>query len=205
MGSSSMMDIIGSMLVGGILFLMALRLNAGANETSAVYNSNYILQRNMTSLVGIVEDDFRKIGYCKDWRKIPDPSKSLRIADSTRLRFWTDIGNDGTLDSVTYYLGPTSDLTDSPNPRDRYLYRQINNGTPYPMNLGVTQFSLRYYDALNNFIPFPVSDPRGIYFMEISMAIETAFPYKQEYINDPSAYQVFFKQLRLVTKNLRNR
>lgn len=205
MGSSSMMDIIGSMLVGGILFLMALRLNAGANETSAVYNSNYLLQSNMTTLVGIVEDDFRKIGYCKDWRKIPDPSKALRIADSTRLRFWTDIGNDGTLDSVTYYLGPTSELTDSPNPRDRYLYRQVNNNTPQSMNLGVTQFSLRYYDALNTLIPFPVSDPRGIYFMEISMAVETAFPYKQEYVNDPSAYQAFFKQLRLVTKNLRNR
>jgi hypothetical protein len=205
MGSSSMLDIIGSFLVGGLLLIMGLRLNASASETSAVYSSNYILQKNITALVGILEEDFRKIGYCKDWRKIPDPSRSIRIADSTRLRFWTDIGNDGTLDSITYYLGPPSELLDTPNPRDCYLYRQENAQTPLRMNLGVTRFSLKYYDALNDSLPFPITDPRGVYYMEISVALETAVPYKQEYDYDPSAYQVFWRQIRLVTKNLRNR
>ena len=200
-----MLDMIGSFLIAGVLLLMGLRLNAGAIETSKVYSDSYIMQKNMTALVGILEEDFRKIGYCKNWRKIPDPSRAIRIADSTRLRFWTDIGNDGTLDSITYFLGSPNELSSTPNPKDCYLYRQENSQTAQRMNLGVTQFSLHYYDAMNDMIPFPISDPRGVYFMEISIEVESAFPYKQEYMNDPSAYQVFWKQIRLVTKNLRNR
>ncbi len=205
MGSSTILDIIGSFLVGGVLLLMGLQLNASANEVTLVYNGNAILQQNLTALVDILETDFRKIGYCKDWTKIADPSLSIRIADSNRIRFLTDINNDGTVDSITYYLGPTSELASTPNPNDRYLYRVVNNGAPFPMNLGVTQFSFLYFDALNDTIPFPVADPRLVYFMQVSVAIQSAFPYKQEYMNDPSQYEVFWKQIRLVTQNLRNR
>lgn len=205
MGASTMMDMIGSFVVGGLLFLMALRLNASAVEESSVYNGNLILQQNMTTAVNMIETDFRKIGYCRDWRLISDPSLSIRIADSTRLRFWTDLGNDGTLDSLTYYVGSTSELTDTPNPRDRYLYRQENAEAPQRMNLGVTQFQLRYRDAEDSVIAFPIVDPREINSMELSIAIESSFPLQQQYMNDTSQYQVFWRQIRLVTKNLRNR
>ncbi len=211
MGSSSLLDIIGSFVVAGLLLIMGLRLNAQANEATLVYNGNAILQQNLTALVDILENDFRRIGYCKDWTKIADPSLSIRIADSNRIRFLTDMTStsnpygDGALDSITYYVGPTSELTATPNPYDRYLYRQVNNQTPYPMNLGVTQFSFKYFDALNDPIPFPVLDPREIYIMQISITIQSAAPYKQEYMNDPSQYDVFWKQIRLVTQNLRNR
>ncbi len=211
MGSSSLIDIIGSFIVAGLLLIMGLRLNAQASEATLVYNGNAILQQNLTALVDILENDFRRIGYCKDWTKIADPSLSIRIADSNRIRFLTDMTStsnpygDGALDSITYYVGPTSELTATPNPYDRYLYRRVNNQTPYPMNLGVTQFSFKYFDALNDPIPFPVSDPREIYIMQISITIQSAAPYKQEYMNDPSQYDVFWKQIRLVTQNLRNR
>jgi hypothetical protein len=211
MGASSLIDIIGSFVVAGLLFIMGLQLNAQANETTLVYNGNAILQSNLTTLVDILETDFRRIGYCKDWTKIANPNLSIRIADSDRIRFLTDLTTsaypygDGNLDSITYYVGPTSELTSTPNPNDRYLYRRLNNTTPYPINLGVTQFAFKYFDALNNQIPFPVTDPRAVYFMQVSVAIQSAAPYKQEYMNDPSQYDVFWKQIRLVTQNLKNR
>ncbi len=205
MGSSTMIDMVGSFFIGGVLLLMALRLNASGMETNAVYNSNLILQQNITTLVRMIEEDFRKIGYCQDWRKIPDPSKSIRIADSTRFRFRTDVDNDGTLDSITYFIGPTSELLDTPNPRDRYLYRQVNNTAPNRMNLGVTQFSLGYRDAENDQLSFPISDPRLVYFMEINVAVETQAPLEQDYMQDTTQYQVYWRQIRLLTKNLRNR
>ncbi len=205
MGASTMLDMIGSFVVGGMLFLMALRLNASAVEESSVYNGNLILQQNMTTTVNLIETDFRKIGYCRNWRMIPDPSQSIRIADSNRLRFWTDLGNDGTLDSLTYYLGPASELNDTPNPRDRFLYRQEDANPPERMNLGITQFQLRYRDAEDSIIAFPVTDPREVNSLELSIAIESAAPMTQQYMNDTSQYQVFWRQIRLVTKNLRNR
>jgi hypothetical protein len=205
MGSASMLDIIGSFFVGGMLLLIGLRLNAQANEARAVYASSYILQQNITTVIDILEFDFRKIGYCKDWRKIPDPSKSIRIADSNKVRFWADYNNDGVLDSITYYLGSPSELSDTPNPRDCYLYRQINNSTPSKMNLGLTRLAFKYFDAENDSIPFPITNPRIVYYMQVEVSVETAVPYQQEYMNDPSQYQVFWKQIRLVTKNLNNR
>jgi hypothetical protein len=205
MGTSSLLDIIGSMAVAGFLFLMVWKLNASANEASGVINQNLILQQNMTALVGIIEYDFRKIGYCKNWRLIPDATSSIRIADSTRLRFWADIDNDGLLDSITYTLGPTSELTTTPNPRDRLLYRQVNTAGAYPMNLGVTQFSLKYYDVENDLLAFPITDPRKAFFMQISIALESAYPQKLEFTKDTSGYVVYWRQIRLLTKNLRNR
>lgn len=211
MGSSSMLDIVGSFIVGGALLVMALRLNSQAAEATAIYGGNYILQRNMTALVDILEFEFRKIGYCKDWTKVADPTRSIRIAEMNRIRFLTDIpssGNplgDGNLDSITYWVGATSELASTPNPFDRFLYRQVNNGTPERLNLGLTQFQFNYFDALNDPVPFPITDPRKVYLMQVSVAVQTATPYQQEYVMDSSAYDVFWKQIRLVTKNLKNR
>ncbi|MBF8247994.1 MAG: hypothetical protein HW374_794 [Bacteroidetes bacterium] len=211
MGSSSLMDIVGSFIVGGALIVMALRLNAQAAESTAIHGGSYILQRNMTALIDILEFEFRKIGYCKDWKKVADPTKSIRIAELNKIRFLTDYptsGNpygDGNLDSITYWVGDTSELASTPNPFDRYLYRQVNTGTVEKLNLGLTQFQFNYFDALNDPLPFPIADTRKVYLMQVSVAVQTATPYAQEFIMDSSAYQVFWKQLRLVTKNMKNR
>ena len=211
MGSSSLMDIVGSFIVGGALIVMALRLNAQAAESTAIHGGSYILQRNMTALIDILEFEFRKIGYCKDWKKVADPTKSIRIAELNKIRFLTDYPTsgspygDGNLDSITYWVGDTSELASTPNPFDRYLYRQVNTGTVEKLNLGLTQFQFNYFDALNDPLPFPIADTRKVYLMQVSVAVQTATPYAQEFIMDSSAYQVFWKQLRLVTKNMKNR
>lgn len=211
MGTSTIIDMIGSFVVAGLLLVMGLRLNAQANESVLVYNGNAILQSNMTTLVQMLETDFRKIGYCANWVKVADPTKSILTASFSRIRFLTDLPTnanpygDGVLDTITYFVGPTSELSNTPNPNDRYLYRQVNSVDPYRMNLGVTQFAFTYYDADNNPLPFPVTNPSLVYFMQISVTVQSAVPYQQQYMNDPSQYDVFWKQIRLVTKNLRNR
>jgi hypothetical protein len=204
-GSSSLLDIVGSFIFAGVLLLMGLNLNANANEVKAVYSGNYNLQANLTTVVELIEGDFRKIGYCRTWQKTADPSKSLRVADSTRIRFLCDYNNDGSLDSVTYWLGPKSELGDTPNPNDCYLYRQINTSTASKMNFGLTQFSFAYRDAEDSTIAFPISNPRLAYYLTLTIAVSSPAPYEQEFLDDPSKYQVIWKQMRLITKNLKNR
>ena len=205
MGASSLLDIVGSFVFAGILLLMGLQLNASANETKVVYSQNYNLQANLTNVVEMIEADFRKIGYCRDWRKTSDPTLSLRVTDSNKIRFRCDYNNDGNLDSVTYWIGPPSELTATPNPFDCYLYRQINAQASQKMNFGLTQFRFSYRDAENDTIPFPVSNPKLVYYMTLTLSVSSPAPYQQEYLNDPSKYQVIWKQMRLVTKNLKNR
>lgn len=204
MGSSTILDIIGSVVVAGTLLLVGLRLNASANETSAVYLGNYILQTDITALVQLLESDFSKIGYCREWQKIPEPSKSIRIAEANRIRFWADIENKGTVDSLTYYLGSPAELTATPNPHDRYLYRQMNNAQPLRVGR-VTQFLLEYFDAENDPLVFPITEPRKVYYMQMTIKIESPEPHEQQSLNDSTQYEVCWKQLRLVTKNLKNR
>ncbi len=210
MGTSSLVDIISSVVISGLLLLIALRLNAQANETSVVYNGSVTLQQNMTTLVGWIEHDFRRIGYCKDYTKIPFPTQSIRKADTSDITFWTDVNSTGNLDSIRWYIGPTSEMSSTPNPRDRKIYRQVNNATPVGWNLGVTQFQLQYFDYDGKVISTPVVQPSGIYSMQISIACESPYTIKEQYRSEKVAdtltdFQVFWRQLRLASRNLKNR
>jgi hypothetical protein len=205
MGGNSILDLIGSFIIGGMVIVMAMRLNSSAVETSTVYHGELKLQQNLTTLVEVMENDFRKIGYCADHKKIPEPARANLLADSTRYKFLTDLDSDGQLDSVFYYVGVPGELTDTPNPRDCYLYRVVNTNTPEGWNLGVTRFRFRYFNALGDTLTFPIAEPREVFAMEISIALESADPMEQKYLNDPSAYEVFWKQIRVASRNLRNR
>ena len=207
MGSSSLLDVIGSFVVAGILLLMGLQLNSSANEVKAVYSQNFNLQSNLTTVVSMLENDFNKIGYCRTWQKVADPTQSIRKADSTAICFRTDYDNNGTLDSISYWVGPTSELLDTPNPNDRYLYRMQNNDSTHKarMNLGITQFSFTYNDGADSLLHFPITNPRLVYYMTLTVAVSEPTPYQEQFVNDPSKYQVQWKQMRLVTHNIANR
>jgi hypothetical protein len=207
MGQSVMYDIIGSMIVGSMLFLMGLRLNAQSSETVAVSHMNLNLQQNMVALVDIIETDFRKIGWSANPDNIVDPSMAIRLADTTGMRFLTDLNKDGSYDSLYWYAGSVSELAATQNPNDRYLYRKQNNSTPVRMNFGVTRFWFKYFDALGDSIPPATArtTPSLVYSMELTINLETPEPYLQEYNPDPYAYEMVWRQLRLVSRNLKNR
>jgi hypothetical protein len=59
MGTSSIIDIISSAVVAGLLLIMTLRLTSQANETTTIYNGNVNLQENIVVLVTWIEHDFR--------------------------------------------------------------------------------------------------------------------------------------------------
>jgi len=199
MGFSTLIDILGSTIVGGMLLMILWRLDDAATQNSFNYGGEVIVQKNLVEVVQLLEYDFRKIGYCKDWTQIPDPSQSIISADSTSIKFLTDTNNNGTVDTLRYYLGPASDLTMTPNPRDRMLYRVENHNTPAGANLGVTEFKLTYYNALGTLMSFPISNPGQIATMQIDLKIESTAAYNNEY---PS---VFWRQIRMSSRNLKNR
>ena len=111
MGFSVILDLLGSTIVGSILMLTLFRVNGSAVENTYVGNGELTAQENTTTIVHILESDLRKIGYCADWQKIPNPSAAILYADSSSIKYLTDVDNDGNVDSVYYYLGPTSELS----------------------------------------------------------------------------------------------
>ena len=199
MGFSTLLDIIGSMIIGGILLNITLRLNDAATEKTYNNGAELSLQENMAVVAQMLETDFRKIGFCADWNKFPDPSKAIVYADESSIKYLTDLDSDTNMDSIRYFLGPTSELLSTPNPRDRMLYRVANNEAPLTSNLGVTQFRLVYFDALGDTIAPPITTAGLINSIEINLTVESVAAYDEKYSS------AFWRQIRLVARNLRNR
>jgi hypothetical protein len=101
------------------------------------------------------------------------------------------------MDTISYYLGGL--LTSTPNPRDRFFYRKVNSSPPAAINLGVTQFFMKYFDALGDTLIQPITQPDLISSYEINIQVETVYAYEENYST------AFWKQIRLLARNLRNR
>ena len=170
---------------------IAWRLSDAATEKTYNNSGELALQQNLATVAQIIEWDFRKIGYCADWNKLPDPTKAILYADTSAIKFLTDVDADGNLDSIYYYLGPTSELSMTENPRDKILYRVENDETPAPSNLGITRFYMVYFDALGDSIHLPVAN--------YGLIVENVAAYDEKY---SSAY---WRQIRMVARNLKNR
>ena len=204
MGFSTLLDILGSVVVGGLLLLILFRLNDATVENNYVYGGEAIAQSNLVEVVQLVEHDFRKIGYCRDWNQIPDPSKSILVANQDNIMFLTDENNDGNIDTISYYLGSVDELSNTPNPNDKMLYRVLNNNQPQGANLGVTQFDLFYFDAMGNQLTFPITVPSEIYTMQINIRVEDVYGYDRKHDEEKFA-SAFWRQVRLASRNLKNR
>jgi hypothetical protein len=199
MGFTTILDILASIIIGGILMMITWRLSDAATEKTYNNSGELSLQQNLATVAQILENDFRKIGYCADWNNFPDPSKAIVFADTSNIIYLTDIDLDSDMDSIRYYLGPTSELSSTPNPRDRLLYRVLNHESPLASNLGVTQFKMVYFDALGDTVYPPITVAGSITSIEINLSVESVAAYDQKYSS------AFWRQIRLVARNLRNR
>jgi type II secretory pathway component PulJ len=199
MGFSTLLDILGSIIIGGLVLLILFRVNTSATSNLYTNNSEANVQSAMISVGSVLEEDFRKIGYCKDWTKIPDPTKAILFADTSSIKFLTDLNNDGNVDTLSYYLGPASELLNTPNPNDRLLYRVANSDVPKSSNVGITEFKITYFDSFGNILSTPVTPPSQIQKMQIDIMVENTEPIDSTYV------VAFWRQLRLTARNLQNR
>jgi len=218
MGFSTLLDILGSAVIGGLLLIILLRVNDAAIQNNYVYGSDLIVQEALVEAVRVIEYDFRKVGYCADYTKIGFGDPLITVADTHRIAFITDLSTaanpsgDGIIDTIEYRLGPSSELLGTSNPRDRILYRIVNNEQPKGSNIGITQFDLLFFDALGDTLQFPIADTRLIYTMQIDLTVENTEAVTDSYsddtenLDDRRVYsQAVWRQIRLASKNLRNR
>ena len=199
MGFSTLLDILGALVIGGLMLTILFRLNDKAITNNFEYGGEVIVQKNLVEVVELLEYDFRKIGYCADWEQLPDPSRAILSADSNSIDFLTDVDNDGIVDTLHYYLGDTSELSGTPNENDRLLYRVVNSDPPLGSNMGITGFEFIYFNALGDTISYPITDTGVINTMQIDIRIEDTVGYNLNYSS------IFWRQIRISNRNLRNR
>lgn len=213
-----MLDILGSTVVGGFLLIILLNMNQSAIQNNYDFGGERIVQQNLVEVIQLIEYDFRKIGYTASRTNLIPQSTAIIHADSSSITFQTDLPvkttpvsdqqyGDGVIDTVKYYLGPTSELTATPNPNDRILYRVVNHDAAKGASLGVTRFKLTYYDVFGNQLgtatnPLPSVAPFGIVSIKIDVAVENPYAYANNYTYDKRA---MWRQVRFSLHNLKKR
>jgi hypothetical protein len=192
-------------------------MNDASVENHYLNSGEFIVQNNLVAIVELLEYDLRKIGYCEDWQNLPDPTISILSATPHSISFLTDVSvsktqplGDGIVDTLKYWIGNPNDseVSGTPNPKDRLLYRQVNNEQPLSANLGLTQFDLKFFDADGDELTtLPSNPPLGIITLQIDITVENTAAYGDEatedvYSKDKSA---FWRQIRLAAPSLGNR
>jgi hypothetical protein len=164
------LDLLGAALIGGLVMLLVVNLNAYSTETKYASDADLRLQQDAKTLAEIINDDLRKIGYRYSGTAITE-------ADSQRISFYGDIDNNGVMDNVTYFLGSKEDAGSTPNPDDRVLYRVVNNDTIGGPTLGLTNIIFSY---LNNREKV-TSNADSIRYVKAEIWVETILPVGGEY------------------------
>lgn len=157
-----MIQYVGSLFSGGMIFLMLIMFFAGIGDTAVTQTFSAVVQENMVASTEGIERDFRLIGY-----GVNDSDKVL-LADSTRFIFRADVEGVSTIDTVMYELGPLLAWGHG-NPNARILYRSVNGAAPIPAATGVTQFSLQYFDSAG----VPAASARDIRALSVAMTMES--------------------------------
>ncbi len=141
-----LLDIFGSMIVGGLILLMILKFNLFASNANYYSDNELKLQQNVKTLAEILNYDLRKIGY-------KNSGNSMLIAQPKHIKFYADIDAPGTpghgvVDIVEFILGDSTQSLGTTNPRDKILYRIVNNtDTISGPSLGLVDLNFTYMNA----------------------------------------------------------
>lgn len=180
------LDIIGSFVIGALLALNVMSMNADITAYSHKNTLTYAAQVNALTIAEIFDYDLRKAGYGVD-------STAITAADTAQIQFLAYNDSSGVADTLNYYATSPDSAANTPNPNDRRLYRVLNS-TSQMIGTGVTTFQLSYFNAVGDSLTLPVTldDIRQI---RLDLTVESTSPYDTTYV------QVFM-QLRIRPKNL---
>lgn len=194
MGFTTIIDILGATIIGGILLVNLLNLNQRVIQSESVYGHDKNLQVDVVILATIMDRDFGLLGYCGDYTKMD--STAIIYGDSMSIKFMADVDNNGIFDTLHYFVSDTTLLSGTPNPRDRVLYRKLNSNTPFAVANNITEFNLKYLDTFFNEVPTPINLNKIVNFIRIAFKVEDPFAYDEQYS------EALWRRLTVTANNL---
>jgi len=192
---STMLDIVGALLLFGILIVTIARVQSNLNEASFQNSFSVITQGNATELARQVEYDFTKIGFRV-------PVKRILHADTNLIEFRSDLLNNGIIDTIKYSTGTVSEATITANPFDFPLKRRSRTGV-LTQQRSLRRFHLRYFDFNHSRIGTPITHIDSlakIYAINVFFTVEGRETARG---GDTTYYAVFWQKL-IYPRNLSN-
>jgi len=179
----SYLSLIGSIVIGGLLLFRVLNFQADVRQHSFEYSNSLIVQQSAMSVIELLEQDFRQIGYGYNF-----PALSVFALDS--ITFIADLFDDGVLDTVNYRLGDVSETPGTTNPRDKIFYRWSNSDPQIDAALGVTNFQLVFFDAAGD----TTVNQTEIRTIEITLEFESTEPYFDKLTNTAKYASYYWRE-----------
>ncbi|MEW6509789.1 MAG: hypothetical protein AB1428_02390 [Bacteroidota bacterium] len=206
---SVLLDVIFSMIMGGMLLLNILRAQDLVYENSSTFQGDVLVQEMLITQVQYIEGEIRNMGY-----GLPPGSQTVLAAGDSSVTFLMDANRNGNIDTVSYDMGPISDLSHTQNEMDRYIRRTVKSPglLTEQSNVGVvTYFHLRYLTATNDTLLTPVlgSDLARIKEIELSMEVQNPYAlYRPQGMVAPGERNAlystsYWQQTRLASQNFR--
>ena len=180
MGYSTILDILGAAVIGGILLINLLNVNGNLVENESIYSHDKNLQLDLVIAATIVERDFNMLGYVKSVDLV-GLNQNIFAGSENSIRFRSDIDNNGTIDTITYFISDTSALSNTPNPRDMILYRRINSDLPFVLANNITRFKLTYLNTLLAEVPPPIVQTTAVNYIRIEIRVEDPYAFDNKY------------------------
>jgi hypothetical protein len=137
------LDLLGASLIGAVVILVMLNLNIYSSNVKFTSDSELRLQQNAKTLADIVSFDLRKIGFRKS-------GTAIVTAQPKKISYYSDIDTNGVADLVTYQLSDSLAVPRTANPRDKILYRIVNNDTSKGPSLGLVDLKFTYMNINGN-------------------------------------------------------
>jgi len=172
---STMLDIIGSMVIRGAIVLMTLYLSVGLQSAYTYKSVLYTVKQKTVIPAEVLTDDIWLAGYGPTGTR-----KTFDIATSQEIEFPADIYNNGFADQIHYYLG--SAYSGSAH---QSLYRVIKGGSAYELARDVDSLFFTYYDSLGN--TKSGVNVSGIKSIKVSLVMESNAQVADEIITAPVA------------------
>lgn len=184
---NAILDMVGASILFGILILTVARVQSNLNST--LYQNTYNLntQTAAVNLALQIEYDLAKAGYGVTGQK-------MFKADSNAFSFAGALSYGGTVDSITYYVGAMD--TSSLNPNDYLFFRNTRSTGTLRQRVGLTQFSITYYDTVHKLMTFPITSSAAlaaIRSIDIKFRLESFEPVTT--IDTTSYYAVTWEKL----------
>jgi hypothetical protein len=203
MGTTTILDIIGAMMIGAVLMMNSSQLMLQSSTTSSQFMFESVVQKNLLDAATLIEHDFTKIGYLQGSENLSYVANVITTAETGKIVFKADLDNNGVLETVEYSIGPTSGLPQTKNPNDRPFFRKIDGVGVAAQSYGITMFILEYYTYNGIKLTTPVANKGEITTISITIACES--PYVSDADFPDYNAKTFWKQVRLAIPNLRYR
>ena len=189
----TILDIIGSMIIRGAIVAVILTLNVNLHNALYQKTARTSVKESIAIPAQLMLADIKLAGYGKL------TSKTFLIAQAEEIKFYSDVNDDSTAETVRYYLSPVvAGVT------HRTLYREVSSiggGAPQAVGQNIVSLVIKYFNINGTQLSYG-SPKSGIKSILVQITMESPSLIAETLNQGVSRYQRGFWERQIFPRNL---